>query len=593
MSNAEELKKIIIKSHENDLAQQKVIFSDTKRLLVEAPAGYGKTHTMISKIAYSIACGEITGFKKILALTFSVNAAHKIRKDVNEKLPPLLKNTSRKSSKIVYATNYHGLCFNILKKYGYLLHENLRRIEELEKLEINYKNIHNYLSIAPYQALQQTVMIFDSEVKSYYNETQENKAKRERFNSLLSNYNHIIITKFLPNEKITYNAIISLTIELLYKYPNIKNFYSKYFPFIIVDEYQDTNILNLKLLNSLITDSSKLLFLGDSMQRIYGFIGAVPNLLLKSIRHYNMELIELEKNYRFEDNTILLDIDSFLRKKYKDLSYTQKINDINNIILNGSCPNEEAEKITELLSSLGKNDKTAILFKQRGNNTNAIINYLDSLNIDYFYALFSEEDRDYLKFHEKALSIYIGIKENKAYNSYSKKRSYICKKLKEYYQDELQNNIVISSLYRLLKIFFQQTQSHPNLDERYEIILEVLKNNSLKYYLNSVKDTLILSTIHGAKGLEWDNVILADVEAKTYCWSLCSKCHNKDKSNCFIDSNQINDPEFKKHLLEELSTFYVGITRAKKNLYISYSDLSYQWDNLIPSGASCLLKMLC
>lgn len=594
MNNLEELKRIIIKSHIDDLNQQEVIFSKEPRILVEAPAGYGKTHTMISKIAYLIASGEISGFKKILALTFSVNAAHKIRKDVEEKLPILLKEATKKSKSKVFATNYHGFCINILKKYGYLLSENLRNIDKLERLDITRSNFYKYSSITPQENLKGCILAFDEEVKYYYNDPTNFKEKKERFKILLDNYNKLIINQFIPKGKITYNSIISLTIELFNKYPFVKNFYTKYFPFIIVDEYQDTNILNLRLLQTIIDDSSKLLFMGDSIQRIYGFIGAVPDLLPKSLRFYNMKLIELEKNYRFKDNPLLLNIDSLLRRKYKDLNYIDKINGIKNIVFEENDQSQESQKIIELLSTLSEKEKTAILFKQRGNNTNITIELLDKTNIQYFYALFSEEDIDYLNFHKTALSIYLEVKEDRTYNTYTHKINYVLKNIREKFKKDIEHNRVISSLYKLIEIFFSKTKKHPVLDERYEIILEVLKNNSLKHYLNSVQEHLILSTIHGAKGLEWDNVILPDMESKTSCWALCNVCDKKNGSMCDIDFSKINQNHaLKKIFLEELSTFYVGVTRAKKNLYFTYSDYSYDnFGKYIKSGPSCFLKIL-
>ena len=77
----------LIQMHSNDKKQLEVIFSDSKRLIVEAPAGYGKTKTMVSKIAYLIGSNKVPNPKKILALTFSINAAYKIRKDIIESLP--------------------------------------------------------------------------------------------------------------------------------------------------------------------------------------------------------------------------------------------------------------------------------------------------------------------------------------------------------------------------------------------------------------------------------------------------------------------------------------------------------------------------
>jgi DNA helicase-2/ATP-dependent DNA helicase PcrA len=124
--------------HSGDEKQLEVIFSQSKRLVVEAPAGYGKTKTMISKIAYMLATSQIKNPKKILALTFSVNAAYKIKKDVAEQLPNLLQTkTSRfvKPQEKLFISNYHGFCRHILKLYGYLLHGSLTDIDTLKTVD--------------------------------------------------------------------------------------------------------------------------------------------------------------------------------------------------------------------------------------------------------------------------------------------------------------------------------------------------------------------------------------------------------------------------------------------------------------------------
>lgn len=134
MSNKilKEIKERIMHKHQGDEQQLAVIFSDAQIMMVEAPAGYGKTNTMVSKIAYMLATQQIPNPKRLLALTFSVNAAYKIKKDVLQKVPELLKNTGLNvdiSSKI-FVSNYHGFCRNILKKYGnhYLILINFRQL---------------------------------------------------------------------------------------------------------------------------------------------------------------------------------------------------------------------------------------------------------------------------------------------------------------------------------------------------------------------------------------------------------------------------------------------------------------------------------
>ena len=124
-SSLEIIKSEIEKRHQGDIKQLAVVFDTNNRLLVEAPAGYGKTNTMVSKIAYMLATNEIPYPKRLLALTFSVNAAYKIKKDVSLKVPELLKdsNLNIKISDKIFVSNYHGFCRRILKKYGYLLQQ--------------------------------------------------------------------------------------------------------------------------------------------------------------------------------------------------------------------------------------------------------------------------------------------------------------------------------------------------------------------------------------------------------------------------------------------------------------------------------------
>jgi len=86
----EKIKEKLKKIHGDDWEQLKIIFSTNKRIIVEAPAGCGKTKTMISKIAFIIATKQIYNPKRILVLTFSVSAAYKIKKEIANVLPDLL-----------------------------------------------------------------------------------------------------------------------------------------------------------------------------------------------------------------------------------------------------------------------------------------------------------------------------------------------------------------------------------------------------------------------------------------------------------------------------------------------------------------------
>lgn len=131
--------------HENDEKQLDVIFTESPRVIVEAPAGYGKTTTIISRIAYLYASGRIPNPKKVLGLTFSVNAALKVKRDVAEKLPSLIGITNNPTSvsEKITVTNYHGFCKSVLRKYGYLITPQSRKDINLFKA-IGENDISSY-----------------------------------------------------------------------------------------------------------------------------------------------------------------------------------------------------------------------------------------------------------------------------------------------------------------------------------------------------------------------------------------------------------------------------------------------------------------
>ena len=295
----EQLKAKIAAQHDNDQKQLEVIFSDSSRLMVEAPAGYGKTTTMISRIAYLFATGKIPNPKRILGLTFSVNAALKIKRDIAGKLPSLIGGQNNPSliNEKVTATNYHGFCKIVLKKYGFLIAEALRR-------DVNLFRAIGDSDVDRIDELKAALSV--KELNSIKNIESNIKLGNMPEDASIIEYNELIVQKLLPLGYITHNAIILFTTTLLSNYTEVRKFYQSYYPLLIVDEFQDTNCIAWKLLTLLINEKTKLLFLGDPLQRIYGFIGALPNIMSLAVETYNMTQICLEKNYRFSSNPEML-----------------------------------------------------------------------------------------------------------------------------------------------------------------------------------------------------------------------------------------------------------------------------------------------
>lgn len=565
-ANFTEIKEKISAQHEGDERQLEVIFSDNPRLIVEAPAGYGKTTTMISRIAYLFATGGIPNPKRILGLTFSVNAALKIKREVAEKLPNLLgkRNNPIVIEEKVTVTNYHGFCKGVLKKYGYLIADALRKDVNLFRA-INENEIRRIYEL--------NTVLTESERQLVLNVDQSIREARIPDRETFLAYNRIIITKLLSLGYITHNAVIMFVLEIFERYPEVKKFFHSYYPLIIVDEFQDTNCIAWKLLESLISNNTKLLFLGDPLQRIYGFIGALPDIMNVAAKKYNMVQIALEKNYRFRNNFEMLKLDANIRANAATC-FAPAITEVAELpVFWGDTQVSEASqiasKVNEIISK--SNDKVAVLFRGRGRNAEIVEEQLTSSNISYFYGMFTDEDEDYVEFHNKCLDQFLK-KFGKAKSINKRSLQAFAGVIKLMYASD--GNKTNTSLIKLLEALIEKVSTDYAdlpMEDKYNLIVDIFENRQLKQAMEYVDSKVILSTIHGAKGLEWDYVIIADVEQWVLTF-VCRQCPSRNSaiSNC-CRLPEIIPMELKQPLLDDLCIFYVGVTRARKQAYISAS----------------------
>ena len=571
-ANLVEIKEKITAQHGGDERQLDVIFSDSPRLIVEAPAGYGKTTTMISRIAYLFASGQIPNPKRILGLTFSVNAALKVKREVAGKLPSLLglQNSPVSIGEKVTITNYHGFCKGILKKYGYLIADALRKDVNLFRA-VGDSDIENQanLKTALTPAELQSLKAVETDVKE----------ARVPDAQTIHAYNDIVIKKLLPLDYITHNAIILFVLEIFTNHTEVKKFYQSYYPLIVVDEFQDTNCIAWKLLESVISEQTQLLFLGDSLQRIYGFIGALPDIMSKVVDEYGMTKVELSKNYRFQNNPDMLKLDKNIRANAASCFIsTIAADDVAKLpAFWGTTQQDEAEQVVAKVQDLlaEENVKIAILFRNRSKNAEIVEAELARNGIQYFYGMFTDEDSDYVEFHNKCQEMFIRrFGKSKAIN----------KKALAAFSDSVRTAYAAStgktvdSLLKLLDALVEKVSiDYADLvpEDKYTLLLDIFENRQLKQAMEYVDSRVILSTVHGAKGLEWDYVIVCDVEQWAFTF-ICRDCPSKSTqggARCRLPQNiptQMVEP-----LLDDLCVFYVALTRAKKQVFISASGERY------------------
>jgi len=227
-------------------------------------------------------------------------------------------------------------------------------------------------------------------------------------------------------------------------------------------------------------------------------------------------------------------------------------------------------KVEELIAGGGKN--IAILFRQRGNIVDIIEEQLKNKNIEYFYGMFKDTDPDYVEFHKKCQGVFVK-QFGKSKNINRKSLSSFCHEIEKTYEKKSETiNSLICSLNALVeKISIDFSDLLP--DNKYNLILDVFENRQLKQSMDYLDSQVILSTIHGAKGLEWDYVILADMRRFGFpSFNTCVQCPNKfySSNDCFCSSSRLSD-SFRKIALDELSVFYVGTTRARKQVLVSAS----------------------
>lgn len=547
------------KRREIDESQAEVIESKEQYLLVEAPAGYGKTYTMVSMIEHWISSDQIKNFQRILCMTFSTSAANKLKESIEQDSG--LYTFNGFSPKRIISTNFHGLCRIILRKYGYLV--GLSNIESLKGITPSRKN----LSKDKYEIITK----LDTGVS---NATLEEKSLYE----IIPKYNEIILDEFISKGTIPFNSIITFTLQLLNDHAEICKFYNKYFYAVCIDEFQDTNLLGRALIELLLDKQTRFVGFGDPMQRIYGFLGAMPDLMQRGLPNKEIHHLQLKTNHRFQPNSNMFWLDKNIREFNKNPSKKDLHSSAYISYIEGENKIDEGTKIVSLIEELKikeSNATFAILVSLKSpENTGDLLRGITQKE-KVFNALFSNEDEEFVKFQDKVAKIY---QSNFSVSPII--RGQIDKFIEEV-SERVSKCDYIESFLSLLKAFLKKCTSSYEKNSRNEVIISTLQSHSLQQSIKDLEEKVIISTIHGAKGLEWDYVILANFEEGEFPGR--TEIDSLNKLSKKVDKNLINK-------------FYVAFSRARSEVYISYSKCHYERNSyteysVVPAKISRLSKL--
>jgi superfamily I DNA/RNA helicase len=252
-------------------------------VLILAGAGTGKTRVITARILYLLSEGVSPD--KILAVTFTNKAANEMRARVN---------TDRENKKGLTLCTFHAFCLRLLRrdieKLGYK--SNFSIYDETDQLGLLRKIITRLTS--------QSEKLDPAAASSFIS-----KSKNQRLAVAASDANlHSAVFHRYQEALKTYNAVdfddlLILAVRLLAEFPDVREHWQQKYEFVMVDEFQDTNRLQLDLILLLGGTHRNVCVVGDDDQSIYGWRGADVSNILEFERHFpNPKIIKLEQNYR-------------------------------------------------------------------------------------------------------------------------------------------------------------------------------------------------------------------------------------------------------------------------------------------------------
>ena len=633
-------------------AQKKAVLKIDGPSMVIAGAGSGKTRVLTYKIVHLIKNG-IDPFE-ILALTFTNKAAREMKFRISSMIGDgESKNIWMGTFHSIFAKILRFEAHKIGFTSDFTIYDiqdserlisSIIKEMNLDKDSYRSKTIRNRISSLKNSFISVNAYFSNSDLTE-----SDNLSRRPKTGEIYKEYTD----RLIKSNSMDFDDLLLKTNELLNNFPEVLAKYQEKFKYILVDEYQDTNNSQYLIVKSLADKYQNICVVGDDAQSIYSFRGANINNIINFRKDYDdVEVYRLEQNYRstkYIVNAANSVIDNNKNKIHKEV-WTD--NEFGNKIQITSNPSDIAEarlisqKILNLIK-LENNYQDFVILYRTNAQSRVIEDSLRNSSIPYkiyggvsFYnrkeikdvlaylrLLVNDNDEESLKriinypprgigqvtinkiivgSKNNNLSMYETIRSAKKINlglsnsAITKLENFVdqieafkiqngklsafdiadlvireTKIIDELRKDESPESIVrVENIQELLNGIRDFIEDQKEIADSKNNLSEFLSTVSLAtdfdLDLNLSQDFVSLMSLHSSKGLEFKNVFIVGLE--------------EDLFPSALSYNSREDLE------EERRLFYVGITRAKKNLYISYANSRYRWGKLISCEESRFIE---
>ncbi|MEW6623932.1 MAG: DNA helicase PcrA [Bacillota bacterium] len=621
-------------------AQAEAVMQTEGPLLIIAGAGSGKTRVLTNRIAYLLDINKAQPWQ-ILAITFTNKAANEMKERVLDLIGAKAGD--------MWISTFHSACVKILRRHASELgFKSNFVIYDTSDKETLLKNCLKESNLNPKEFSPKSIGETISQAKNQLlNSHKYSRTVDDFYKEVVLQVYKLYEQKLEKNNAFDFDDLLMKTVELFRFNEDILDFYQKKFVYILIDEYQDTNHAQYVLVNLLAKKHKNLCVVGDPDQSIYRWRGADINNILSFQRDYpEAKVVKLEQNYR--STACILDAANAMIKNNKGRKekklWTENPKGEQLTLLKSENERDEAEKVVSEVLRLKLDNKynlrdMAVLYRTHS-QSRALEEELVRNNMPYqifggikFYE--RKEIKDILAYLKVlvnkddtvSLTRIINVpKRGLGTTSWSRVEEYAAQKAIPLFDALKQPDIIndlsararkqLSSFYELMQRFGEamdefsvkdltsyvlsetgyweslQEEDTPEAEARIENLKEFLNvaaaydrynpSGSLEEFLaeislvadidqyNADDDLLVLMTLHTAKGLEYPVVFMIGMEEGLFP-------HFKSLENDY-------------ELEEERRLCYVGMTRAKEKLYLSFAKMRMIYGETIPRPISRFLQ---